>query len=111
MYTFLILTGTASIVYGMRLIIKDERKRVNEKLKEDLAAPYEGDEDFEEFFQAELERIEEIPQALEKLEDDRRKLIEGLHRGEYSLEMVCSMLNMEKGEVLLLKNIYKSYQK
>lgn len=111
MYTFLILTGTASIVYGMRLIIKDERKRVNEKLKEDLAAHYEGGEDFEELFQAELERLEETPQVLEKLEDDRRKLIEGLHRGEYSLEMVCSMLNMEKGEVLLLKNIYKSYQK
>lgn len=111
MYTLLILMGAVSIVYGMRLIIKDESKRVPEELKKDFADPYEEGEDFEELFQAELERLEETPQVFEELEDDRRKLIEGLHRGEYSLEMVCSMLNMEKGEVLLLKNIYKSYQK
>lgn len=28
----------------------------------------------------------------------------------YSLEKTCSILNMNKGEVLLLKNLYKNYQ-
>ena len=28
----------------------------------------------------------------------------------YSLEKTCSTLNMNKGEVLLLKNLYKNYQ-
>jgi len=30
--------------------------------------------------------------------------------GKYTLEQTCKILNMDKGEVLLLKNIYKKYQ-
>lgn len=116
MYTFLILFGAASIVYGMRLIMT--RNKTSETklppvepvlINNNDSEEYEYS--FQELFDAELERIEEIPLSLEEPEDEKRRLIEGLERGEYSLDMVCSMLNMEKGEVLLLKNIYKSYQK
>lgn len=116
MYTFLILLGAASIVYGMRLIMTDNR---TSKVKLPPAEPLffsdpnaeENYEGFQELLDTELERIEEVSTSIEGLEDEKQRLIEGLERGEYSLDMVCSMLNMEKGEVLLLKNIYNSYQK
>lgn len=38
------------------------------------------------------------------------KTISLLEQGKYSLDQVCKILNMKKGEVLLLRNLYKKYQ-
>lgn len=42
---------------------------------------------------------------------ERKRIIEGLDQGTYSVDLVCSLLNMEKGEVLLLKNISNKFGK
>jgi hypothetical protein len=38
------------------------------------------------------------------------EVISQYEEGKYTIEEVCSILNMKKGEVLLLKNLYKKYQ-
>lgn len=47
----------------------------------------------------------------EVLEDNQKafKAISLMDEGKYSLEEVCKILNMKKGEVLLLRNLYKKY--
>lgn len=41
---------------------------------------------------------------------DKYKLLLEYKAKNYSLEEICTKLNMNKGEVLLLKNLYKDYQ-
>lgn len=70
----------------------------------------------------EEEKNRENPsQAVEQLEietskEDREngfsnkyKLLERYEREDKSLEEICQLLNMQKGEVFLLKNLYKDY--
>jgi hypothetical protein len=72
----------------------DEIKPNERKPGQDI---YEGDT-----FQEVLERTDTPP-------DEERifKIIEQYQLGSYTLEEACELLDMKKGEVLLLKNIYK----
>lgn len=44
---------------------------------------------------------------IEKSKEKRDEVMEKLQKGEYSIEEACNILNMEKGEILLLRNIYR----
>jgi hypothetical protein len=110
----------------------DEDIRERLQALENLVYGLEGEEDFleegeepeaeeagqERSFQEVLETtLQKSPERPEVKADDydlteeRRRLFEGLDKGQYSMDMVCSILGMEKGEVLLLRNIYNKYQK
>jgi hypothetical protein len=121
MYTFLIFAGAVIVIYGMKLRMSETKSPDNKLvdadeftysiIPEEDIIEIEDEPSFSALFEIELEKQPEPLEKLEGLDEERRRLIEGFEREEYSLEMVCSMLNMEKGEVLLLKNIYKNYQK
>jgi hypothetical protein len=71
----------------------------------------------EEISQAEFESVLERQKDGLKIDNlditpemkEKFKLIADLERGVHSLEEVCKLLDMKKGEVLLLKNLYKNY--
>lgn len=104
------LQALENLVYGL------EAEDMDQEEEEEPREPHEQ-ASFQKVLQRELESDpEEDVQPTEMdqgydLTQERRKLIEGLERGQYSMDMVCSILGMEKGEVLLLRNIYKNYQK
>jgi len=102
----------------------DEDIRERLQALENLVYGLEGDQpeaeeagqerSFKEVLDTTLQNSPERPE--EKAEDydlteERKRLFEGLDKGQYSMDMVCSILGMEKGEVLLLRNIYNKYQK
>jgi len=109
----------------------DEDIRERLQALENLVYGLEGEEDFLEGDQPEAEEAgqersfqEVLETTLQKgpkrpeekaedydLTEERKRLFEGLDKGQYSMDMVCSILGMEKGEVLLLRNIYNKYQK
>lgn len=67
---------------------------------------------FNRILEAELnkqEKQENKSKSIQIDEENKRKIIKGIEKGEYSIEEACNILGMEKGEVLLLKNIYKNY--
>ncbi len=109
----------------------DEDIRERLQALENLVYGLEGEEDFLEGDQPEAEEagqersfqevlettLQKSPERPEEkaedydLTEERKRLFEGLDKGQYSMDMVCSILGMEKGEVLLLRNIYNKYQK
>ena len=109
----------------------DEDIRERLQALENLVYGLEGEEDFLEEEEPEAEEVRQEVSFQEVLEttlqnnperheekaedydltEERRRLFEGLDKGQYSMDMVCSILGMEKGEVLLLRNIYNKYQK
>ncbi|MDX9916839.1 MAG: hypothetical protein RBT15_02335 [Gudongella sp.] len=119
MYTFLILLGAGLVVFGMTIEMK-EIKRPKEVVEPEIieeideleeSEEYEEENFFIDMLQEAMADIPEPEEYIREFDDDRMRLMAGLENGDYSLEMVCSMLGMEKGEVLLLKNIYRNYQK
>ena len=68
-------------------------------------------------FEEVLESIEVDDMDIEHNEDiitsndnETFNIMRKYEAGEYTLEEVCNILNMKKGEVLLLRNIYKKSQ-
>lgn len=123
MYYFLTLIGIILIVVGKShsesvLVAEttlepeefgDLIKRI-EALERTL---YDVDFNFEE---EEIKLLETTYETVDTTTNTAEKpitIFETLRQCEeegYSLEKTCSILNMNKGEVLLLKNLYKNYQ-
>lgn len=96
------LEALESIVYSRQVEIQTEE------------VEYISDEISQDEFLAVLEREKEQVK-IDNLDigsemKDKFKLIADHERGVYTLEQVCEKLNMQKGEVLLLKNFYKNYR-
>lgn len=128
MYTVLLLLGFGLTVYGI-ILEKGEKKFLNILSDETTSREFqdieaEGGQDsdsewnilqkplFSQVLEQEMDQekarflLDEREQAKE-----RKRIIEGLDQGTYSVDLVCSLLNMEKGEVLLLKNISDKFGK
>ena len=140
MYIFLLLIGIIILGTGLYIdrreldpIIKikpslDTNSKVNTDIENRLQAleaivysreveeevEYISEEISQDEFLAVLEREKEQVK-IENLDigsdmKEKFKLIADHERGVYTLEQVCEKLNMQKGEVLLLKNFYKNYR-
>lgn len=123
MYYFLTLIGVILIVLGIndeKITIIPELKTETEDLKDLLEriealenTIYDVDLNFEE---EEVELFEVNYNGVEEpinITDEPLTIFDTLRHCEeegYSLEKTCLILNMNKGEVLLLKNLYKNYQ-
>lgn len=53
---------------------------------------------------------EEQPNDLPQNSLEKYERILQYEKKDYSLEEICDLLDMKKGEVLLLKNLYKNYK-
>ena len=136
MYIFLLLLGIIILIIGLyidRLEIQNNKKP-GESFQDDLLERLEKLEEVifgsnievenpinidygisEDEFLAILER-EKDQVKIDNLDintdmKEKFKLIADHQRGLYTIEDLCEKLNMQKGEVLLLKNFYKNYQK
>lgn len=136
MYIFLLLLGIIILIIGIyidRLEIQNNKKP-GESFQDDLLERLEKLEEVifgsnievenpinidygisEDEFLAILER-EKDQVKIDNLDintdmKEKFKLIADHQRGLYTIEDLCEKLNMQKGEVLLLKNFYKNYQK
>ena len=126
MYYFLNLIGVIFIVLGINdekidLVsnisndpeeLSDLIKRIDhlEKMVYDVEIDFDEDEiqkfeNYEKNYKVVEQQIIKTDEPLTILDTLRQCEEEG-----YSLEKTCSILKMNKGEVLLLKNLYKSYQ-
>lgn len=123
MYYFLTLIGIIFIVLGTNddetlsvpevihepEVLKDLVKRIEdlEKTLYDVDLNFEEEEIelFESNFSSVGNTIDISDQPITIFDTLRQCEEEG-----YSLEKICLKLNMNKGEVLLLKNLYKNYQ-
>ena len=103
------LQALEDLVYGLDEEFEDD------EIKQDIEAQESQQErSFQEVLDRELHKSPEQAETSSEdydITEERRKLFEGLEKGQYSMDMVCSILGMEKGEVLLLRNIYNKYQK
>ena len=120
---FLILIGIIFIVLGITdkeslsvaevtpepEVLKDLVKRIEdlEKTLYDVDLNFEEEEIelFESNFSSVASKIDISDEPITIFDTLRQCEKEG-----YSLEKICLKLNMNKGEVLLLKNLYKNYQ-
>lgn len=128
MFSFLIFTGFALIIWGLYMDkapressdFQDLNYRIelienllynNEPITED---EYPVNEEEVTTFKTVMDTTnsqiikEEIGLPSNLLEAST--VIAQYEDGKYTIEEVCKMLNMKKGEVLLLKNLYKKYQ-
>lgn len=123
MYYFLTLIGIIFIVLGTNddetlsvpevtpepEVLKDLVKRIEdlEKILYDVDLNFEEEEI--ELFESNSSRVG----STVDISDEPITIFDTLRQCEeegYSLEKICLKLNMNKGEVLLLKNLYKNYQ-
>lgn len=56
-------------------------------------------------------QMNEEPDKLPQNSFERYEKILQYEKEKYSLEEICALLEMKKGEVLLLKNLYKTYKR
>ena len=116
MYNFLIVIGVLLIILG---IYVDRIGQPKDKLESQNS--YDEIEEFVilEKRVAYIEKIlfEDVSNDI-PLETEENKAESGLEkyillrkyeRENYSMEEICKLLNMNKGEVLLLKKLYKDY--
>lgn len=132
MYIFLLVLGIALLATGLYIERNDIKTNIKPQAK--VETGYKIDQDIINRLQA-LEALVYSPPAEQISQDEflsvlqrekdqvkidnldisddmkkKFKLIADLERGAYSLEEICQMLDMQKGEVLLLKNFYKKYK-
>lgn len=114
----LIVIGISDYEFGAVPRPKDKTKEYKDLIRriEDLESTlYAIDFDFEE--EVKVKEVEPTYESVSKsinVPDESVKIFNTLRQCEeegYSLEETCLLLNMNKGEVLLLKNLYKNYQK
>lgn len=132
MLNFLIIIGLLSISYGFYLSSKshnpsssvelDERsdqldeiisriELIEEELKYYSINSNKLDfSDVLESVRVNEEIIDEEKQEVAEEMSEAFKIISLYEEGKYSLEQVCKILDMRKGEVLFLRNLYKKYQ-
>ena len=132
MFNFLIILGISSIALGFYLNSKSHslsspidisnnsdkfHEIINriELIEEELKYYYTNDNkvDFIDVLDAvkvNEETFDEEKQELGEEMSEAFKIISLYVDGKYSLEQVCKILAMRKGEVLFLRNLYKKYQ-
>ncbi len=116
MYSFLILLGLLFIILG---IYAHRTEKIDDTSESKVSYG-----DIEELVilekrVAHIEEIlfEDIPEDVELETDENRgetgfekyMLLKRYEKEGYLLEEICELLNMNKGEILLLKNLYKDY--
>ena len=122
MFNFLIACGLFLIIlglYGERFSGKDNannEERIYVKVMESIEPIIESIVELQEETQVINKEEPDFEQVLESAykptyNAETLKVIEQYEIGNYTLEEVCNILNMKKGEVLLLRNIYKKFQK
>lgn len=129
MFYFLIIIGCILIILGIYMDKPKNREKdytTSYKEVEELYLLNERIEYLERILLQDISTIEEIEEveeieneAMERdmvLEDgslgyglEKYKLLLKYEAEDYSLEDICDLLDMNKGEVLLLKNLYKNY--
>ncbi len=115
MFYFLIIIGFIFIILG--IVYKDKREKSpllppNYKQLEKRISDMEKllfEDLLEHEMLDELSPVEEVRQDLSREEELIRKytLLKRYERENKSIEEICRLLNMQKGEVFLLKNLYK----
>lgn len=108
MFYILIIIGILFIFLGI-YINKNSDKSINKNKKDADITSYR---EVEELYildkrVAELERLFSIEDDLDR--EDEVLLIEKYEAQGYSIEEICKLLDMSKGEVLLLKKLKKDY--
>jgi hypothetical protein len=125
MYSFLIGIGILMIFLGFYFDKQDTSPKrdtaiedINQRLQnlEDILFNYEPTFDAAEedmSFKNVLDSVD-INKEQEKDNIDNRletfDVVSRLESGEYTIEQACKILNMKKGELLFLRNIYKEYR-
>ena len=127
MFNLLIFVGVALIIWGVYMDktpqevsdFKDLNYRIelienllynNEPIFEDEYPIHEEDATFKTIMENTNSQIIKKEIDLPSNIMEASVVISQYEEGKYTIEEVCSILNMKKGEVLLLKNLYKNYQ-
>lgn len=133
MFNFLVFIGFSLIIWGvytdrdnldislLKIPSKVGADKVEELISrvegiEDILYSYNpivvDDDDDEIIFKEVLDAttIQEDKSTIAVNTTEAFNVISLYEAGKYTLEQTCKILNMNKGEVLLLKNIYKKYQ-
>ncbi|NLL80702.1 MAG: hypothetical protein GX231_00170 [Tissierellia bacterium] len=126
MFSFLILFGLLLIIVGLsgekasgKEISENEEKiysKIMENIEPVLEALIEFKEESEGEVSIEFNRQRSFGDVLERVDkpsynEETIKIIQQYEEGNYTIEEACNILNMKKGEVLLLRNIYKKFQR
>lgn len=127
MFYFLIILGILLMAVGIykekdNLFVKFNEKQekvefnelyhLNKRIEniEKILFFSDDSDDFEKVWEEAVgEGFHPLPTPQNSLEKYERIL--QYEKEDYSLEEICSILDMKKGEVLLLKNLYKTYKK
>ena len=115
MFSFLQFIGFSFVILGMYLEFKYKAHDLGsenflEILEKEAKLPIISDLDIMDVFEINsIKGSKEEPQipfsSIEAFE-----VISLYKDGEYSLERACEILDMKKGEVLLLENLFEKYQ-
>ena len=132
MFYFLVAIGISLMVYGiykekdnLSILVKEspnkielnELNRLSERI-ENIEKILFFSDDFEAYLNEENEILkkdnevayEEVENTISQNSIEKYKMILKYEKENHSLEEICSLLDMKKGEVLLLKNLYKTYK-
>lgn len=132
MFYFLVTIGISLIVYGiykekdnLSILVKEKHNKIELNELNHLSKRIENIEkilfysnDFEDYLNEENEILkkgnevtyEEVENTISQNSLEKYKKILQYEKENHSLEEICSLLDMKKGEVLLLKNLYKTYK-
>lgn len=132
MFYFLVTIGISLIVYGiykekdnLSILVKEKHNKIELNELNYLSKRIENIEkilfysnDFEAYLNEENEILkkgnevtyEEVENTISQNSLEKYKKILQYEKENHSLEEICSLLDMKKGEVLLLKNLYKTYK-
>ncbi len=132
MFYFLVTIGISLIVYGiykekdnLSILVKEKHNKIELNELNHLSKRIENIEkilfysnDFEAYLNEENEILkkgnevtyEEVENTISQNSLEKYKKILQYEKENHSLEEICSLLDMKKGEVLLLKNLYKTYK-
>ncbi|MBC8588348.1 hypothetical protein [Paratissierella segnis] len=69
-----------------------------------------GDDTYKSIEKSIEKSLKEEPQSIPQNSLEKYERILKYEEDNYSLEEICNLLDMKKGEVLLLKNLYKNYK-
>lgn len=136
MYNFLIIIGTICVAWGVYLRNKEAEKilpslkesdyyshkfeeilerieLIEEELKWNSIENSDDNTEFIDVFESIRPKDIDTDEDKHEIADDMLeafKVISLYEEGKYSLEQVCKILKMRKGEVLFLRNLYIKYQ-
>lgn len=136
MYNFLIIIGTICVAWGVYLRNKEREKilpslkesdyysdkfeeilerieLIEEELKWNSIENSDDSTEFIDVFESIRPKDIDTDEDKHEIADDMLeafKVISLYEEGKYSLEQVCKILKMRKGEVLFLRNLYIKYQ-